>query len=467
MLSRLQKIACLMLVCILTLPSCTPAQPGTPSEGTEDPEATASAEEDPPRESEPEELPPRLSVRREGGEHVLYISGSNGFFHPERTLTRAEAASMLYMLLDDPPDDRAEIADVPQDAWFYDCVSLLAAEGIIEYEGELVYPDEPLSRGEFFAMVTRLVPAPSGKGEPLEFQDLDSSHRYYEEITAASAYGWAESSGGEVAPDAEITRAEAVVVINRALGRSYDGAAIDGIILSPYHDVDKSYWAYYDILEASLTHRANGNGGKPETWSELDDTPLRLPGGLYWPNSGSLDFYCIDPETGFPILDGYYGTFYFGPDGRYTSGDAEIDGYAKEALSGIISSDMTQEQKLHAAFNYTRDSFTYVGRNTYEMGDVSWALEEARTMFATKHGNCYCYAGVFYVLARQLGYDAVLISGKVNNNNPVPHGWVEIEFDGQFYMYDTQLEMQYRTKGVYYYDFYHMAYENVPWRYYR
>ena len=465
MLSRLQKISCLLLVCILTLTSCTLARPATPSE---DPEATATAGEEPPRESEPEEeIPPRLSVRREDGGHVLYISGSGGFFRPSDALTRAEAASMFYMLLVDPPDDRAEIADVPQDAWFYDCVSLLAAEGVIEYEGELVHPHEPLSRGEFFAMVTRLVPAPSGKGEPSEFRDLDGSHKYYDEITAASAYGWIQdSSAGEVAPNAEITRAEAVVVINRALGRSCDGAAVDEIILSPYHDVDRSHWAYYDILEASLTHKATGDGGH-ETWTELDDTPLRLPGGLYWPNGDSLDFYCIDPETGFPILDGYYGTFYFGPDGRYTSGDAEIDEYAKEALSGIISSDMTREQKLRAAFNYTRDSFTYVGRNIYEMGDVSWGLEEARTMFATKHGNCYCYAGVFYVLARQLGYDAVLISGKVNNNNPVPHGWVEIEFDGKFYMYDTQLEKQYRLQDVYYYDFYHMAYEDVPWRYYR
>ena len=85
-------------------------------------------------------------------------------------------------------------------------------------------------------------------------------------------------------------------------------------------------------------------------------------------------------------------------------------------------------------------------------------------MFKTGRGNCYCFAGVFYYLSRQLGYDNEIISGQVGHKKS-PHGWVEIEFDGTVYIFDTELEMAYRKKGVYYYDFFKMSYAAVPWPY--
>ena len=47
------------------------------------------------------------------------------------------------------------------------------------------------------------------------------------------------------------------------------------------------------------------------------------------------------------------------------------------------------------------------------------------------------------------------------NWNPRPHGWVEIEFDGVPYIFDTELEMA--KKGQYH--FWKLAYEEVPWPY--
>ena len=46
------------------------------------------------------------------------------------------------------------------------------------------------------------------------------------------------------------------------------------------------------------------------------------------------------------------------------------------------------------------------------------------------------------------GYDAAIYSGTVGNNR-APHSWVEIEFDGRNYIFDTELEMAYRKKGRY------------------
>ena len=55
--------------------------------------------------------------------------------------------------------------------------------------------------------------------------------------------------------DASITRAEAVTILNRALGRTPDSSAISGG--STFSDVSETFWAYKDILEASREHENN------------------------------------------------------------------------------------------------------------------------------------------------------------------------------------------------------------------
>ena len=87
-------------------------------------------------------------------------------------------------------------------------------------------------------------------------------------------------------------------------------------------------------------------------------------------------------------------------------------------------------------------------------------------MLRTKRGNCYNYAAAFWAAARQLGFDARVVSGGVGWSGS-PHGWVEIDnADGVPYIYDPELEMSYRRKGVNYYNFFNMSYDNVPWPYY-
>ena len=51
---------------------------------------------------------------------------------------------------------------------------------------------------------------------------------------------------GTFRPDQTVSRAEAVVILNRALGLSANGA-----LENPFADVDASHWAYGDILAAA------------------------------------------------------------------------------------------------------------------------------------------------------------------------------------------------------------------------
>ena len=62
--------------------------------------------------------------------------------------------------------------------------------------------------------------------------------------------------GGQFSPSRGMTRAEAATIVNHMLGRSADKAYADAHpgTLKTFPDVKKSYWAYYDILEAANTH---------------------------------------------------------------------------------------------------------------------------------------------------------------------------------------------------------------------
>ena len=282
---------------------------------------------EPTPEPEPEfECP--LELKTGHITHTRYISGyDDGSFRPDKTMTRAEAAVMIYGLLAEVPAERAEFADVSAADWYYDAIGVLAASGIIVDEDENAEPMAEISRGEFVAMLSRFFPADDSE---CSFTDVLQNNPYYEHIAKATTLGWISGyDDGMFHPYRTITRAEAATVINNVLGRSADAAYADAIILPLFKDVSPEHWAYYEIMEASLTHSPTMIHDVDESWHYVDTEPLRRPAG---PLFIGQECYYIDDATGLPVHDAYVGELYFGPDGRYTSGDEEIDSYAKLCL---------------------------------------------------------------------------------------------------------------------------------------
>ena len=110
---------------------------------------------------------------------------------------------------------------------------------------------------------------------------------------------------------------------------------------------------------------------------------------------------------------------------------------------------------------------SYLRLHYYEVGDISWVNDEAYHMFAEHKGNCYNYAAEFYVLAKALGYDAVIYSGTIDPD-PTPHAWVEIEFDGVPYIFDTELEFTQVTIAHHGSSYFKAPYAKVEtWYYFR
>lgn len=155
--------------------------------------------------------------------------------------------------------------------------------------------------------------------------------------------------------------------------------------------------------------------------------------------SGALYDVQLDGSVLQDAQDGY---LYFGPDGRYTSGNETLDEKIEEFLQTSCDEDTSREEKLRQAYDHIRDNFKYLSMQHYDAGTTDWAEEATLAFLEQGKGNCYCFAGLFLYCARRLGYQAYVVAGwesKPTND----HAWVMIEQDGKTLLYDPQLEYAY------------------------
>ena len=135
--------------------------------------------------------------------------------------------------------------------------------------------------------------------------------------------------------------------------------------------------------------------------------------------------------------------FCFDENGFYTSGDDMVDTYVREVLENNTDDSMSQEERLRAVYKYVVNNCSYRIGNIHEVGEDGWQIDEAKYMIEKNNrGNCYAFAAIFRELARAVGYPAEAYSGEIKGmeTNRTPHGWVEIEIDGEVYFFDTEIE---------------------------
>ena len=102
---------------------------------------------------------------------------------------------------------------------------------------------------------------PCGAAHP-----VDAFHRVA--VAAVREQGWIGGyKDGTFRPEKTITRAEVVKIVNGIYGYRPDRAAIDAKG-SPFRDVTKSHWAYYEILEAAVSHSYRETAEGAEQWVE-------------------------------------------------------------------------------------------------------------------------------------------------------------------------------------------------------
>ena len=182
---------------------------------------------------------------------------------------------MLYRLLSDSTraskaTDRNSFSDVNSTNWFCTSVSTLSAMGVITgYPDGSFRPNANITRAEFAAILSRLAGVKSSY--TASFSDL-AGHWAAGAISAVSAKGWVTGyPDGSFHPNANITRAEAMAMINRMLGRL--PASTSDLLrgMKTFSDnLDASKWYYLHVQEATNGHTYTmQKDGIHETWEAL------------------------------------------------------------------------------------------------------------------------------------------------------------------------------------------------------
>ena len=196
--------------------------------------------------------------------HSPYVAGyEDGTFRPDGNITRAEAASIFARLLagDDPVPGGlpAPFDDVVPGDWYYDIVNYLYRHGITAGRGNgLFAPEDTITRAEFVTMCAQFA-AYAPVDTVNAFADVSAGHWAYPYINYAVREGWVTGyADGTFRPDAPITRAEAVVVVNGMLHRAPDTGYLQshGETEALFRDLSDGHWAFPQIMEAAWQHRA-------------------------------------------------------------------------------------------------------------------------------------------------------------------------------------------------------------------
>ena len=207
--------------------------------------------------------------------HNAYVSGRSATtFAPTGTLSRAEAAQLLYELMTEQAHKQYDcsgndFSDVPAGQWYTVAVSTLANVGAITGCGDGTFqPSKAISRAEFVTILTGIYGENTSKGMP--FSDVGRSW-YYDAVATAYANGWVSGyTDGTFRPDQTITRAEAVVILNSVLGRGGDLSFVQANAQAALHftDITPGAWYYADVIEASMGHTYTELAGI-ERWTAL------------------------------------------------------------------------------------------------------------------------------------------------------------------------------------------------------
>ena len=210
--------------------------------------------------------------------HYAYIvGGPDGTVRPNDSMTRAGVATIFFRLLKDSVRDANLLTsntytDVPGGHWANTAISTMTGLDIVRgYDAAAFGPGDPITRAQFAAICARFDTGKSNGSRT--FSDI-KGHWAKAYIERAAELGWISGfQDGTFRPDAYITRAQAVTMINRMLNRVPEDPSdlLPGMNVWP--DCRPGDWFYLAIQEATNSHDHRHKAGSYETWTSLNANP--------------------------------------------------------------------------------------------------------------------------------------------------------------------------------------------------
>lgn len=211
-----------------------------------------------------------ISANAAAADYAGYLAGyKDGKFRPEQGITRAELAAILARQLKlDPASAELEnnYTDVPASNWASTAILELTTAGILSGDGHGKYrPNDVVTRAEIAAVLDRLKPMPDAGNTG--FSDT-KGHWASAAIASAKQAGLMNGyADGTFRPSQKLTRAEAVVLLNRLFNRPVLSEAAS----SSFSDVSASAWYSADVESAANDLRAYADGRVEKSGAKLAD----------------------------------------------------------------------------------------------------------------------------------------------------------------------------------------------------
>jgi len=167
------------------------------------------------------------------GSRLVMEGNTKGLFEPDREITRAEFAAVVVKALGlyRPGTGRDIYADVRKTDWYYDVVYTAAEYGLINGNGNGSYEaDRKITREEAMAIIARAMKLTGLEGSIDGVAAVKALEMYKDSgmvgswaripVAACIETGIVQGNGDTLRAEANITRAEAAVMIRRLLQKS-------------------------------------------------------------------------------------------------------------------------------------------------------------------------------------------------------------------------------------------------------
>lgn len=136
--------------------------------------------------------------------------------HPQKNVTRGDAAYMLYHLLGLTYMDGKDFNDVPKSDDYYDAIETLAARGVIDgFTDETFRPKDPLTRGQMAKIIASAFEYQIQANPSIPYTDVTMAFKAY--VHALSEQGITKGvTATKFEPNRSITRQEMAAFMYRA-----------------------------------------------------------------------------------------------------------------------------------------------------------------------------------------------------------------------------------------------------------
>lgn len=190
-------------------------------------------------------------VVAEGKVEASFTEGIGGYrFNPDVPMTRIDVVKMVYNLMGDGKtyESSVRFSDMPTDYASVNAINFTTSRGIISgYEDGTFGPNRGITRAELAVIIYKAFNLQPNNSINVALTDI-SSHWSRTYVTVAVQNGVILGYEDKTfKPDRQVTRAEAVTMLSNASGRS-----LVPLGQAEFTDVPSTHWAYRFIMNAAV-----------------------------------------------------------------------------------------------------------------------------------------------------------------------------------------------------------------------